>query len=137
MLSVSVHRYGGDAILRQVIDEMQAKLHCCGADGYGDWSRIFWVGNASVTSRKELAVPPSCCDRATYSECVTRVPGDLPEVLTIYKRGCSSVLKQHLRYTLSIFHTTLKDADGASHLVYLRIQKVWVNCDKMSFTLNK
>jgi len=100
MLSVSVNRYGGDATLRQVIDEMHAKLHCCGADGYGDWSRVFWVGNASVTSRKVLAVPRSCCDRAAHSECVTSVPGDLPEVLTVHKRGCSSVLKQHLRYTL-------------------------------------
>ena len=100
MLSVSVNRYGGDETLRQVIDEMHAKLHCCGADGYGDWTHIFWVGNASVTSRRELAVPASCCDRAAYSEsqCVTSVPGDLPEVLTVYKRGCSSVLKQHLRY---------------------------------------
>jgi len=100
VLSVSINRYGGDATLRDVIDEMHAKLHCCGADGYGDWSRIFWVSTATVTSRKELAVPRSCCDRAAYAECVTSVPGDLPEVLTVHKRGCSSVLKQHLRYTL-------------------------------------
>jgi len=98
MLTVSMNRYGGDATLRRVIDEMHAKLHCCGADGYGDWSRIFWVGNATVTSRRQLAVPLSCCDRAAYSDCVTSVPGDLPEVLTAYKRGCNTVLKQHLRY---------------------------------------
>jgi len=99
MLSVSVNRYGGEASLREAIDEMHVKLHCCGADGYGDWSRIFWIRNASVTSHKKLAVPASCCDRATYSECVTSAPGDLPEVLTVYKRGCNPVLKQHLRYS--------------------------------------
>jgi len=100
MLSVSINRYGGDETLREVIDEMHRKLHCCGADGYGDWTRIFWTSNASVTSRKKVAVPSSCCDTSAsheIRECVTTAPGDLPEMLTVFKRGCNSVLRQHMR----------------------------------------
>ena len=103
MLTVSMHRYGADETLRVIIDDLQAELHCCGADGFSDWTRIFWTGNATVTSRRHVAVPRSCCDRAAgYSRCVSSAPGDLPELLTAYKRGCNTVLRQHLRYMVHL-----------------------------------
>ena len=103
MLTVSMHRYGADETLRVIIDDLQTELHCCGADGFSDWTRIFWTGNATVTSRRHVAVPRSCCDRAAgYSRCVSSAPGDLPELLTAYKRGCNTVLRQHLRYMVHL-----------------------------------
>ncbi|KAJ8670247.1 hypothetical protein QAD02_001506 [Eretmocerus hayati] len=96
-LRTSMELYASRASAKNIIDEIQLELQCCGFSSYVDWFAFDW--QVSETTEDEMAmdeygvrsVPYSCCNRQTLSPCLhTDMSRD--DARTVNVRGCAAIL---------------------------------------------
>jgi len=89
----AVSLYGSDKSIRKAFDTAHKKLECCGGKNYTDWYFAPWTDDVSVSTRINVGIPESCCDRSNASaqhiKCTTTVPRKHLSKMTPYLSGCA------------------------------------------------
>lgn len=89
-LDDAILKYDADKDIAKALDSIQSTLHCCGVEKYTDWFSTPWEKGQIG---KQMAVPESCCDQTAPKCQNTNLPAKYTnDTLTIYKKGCSSLM---------------------------------------------
>ncbi|XP_050297037.1 CD82 antigen-like [Anthonomus grandis grandis] len=100
-------QYDKNPKMRPIVDTIQEKMKCCGADSPTDWSRNKEI-NLQVNSKSATYnIPPSCCREGILeSQCHAATKdiklGGVPNTDVIYPKGCYVLIKEHIIDSMTI-----------------------------------
>ncbi|CAG9769341.1 unnamed protein product [Ceutorhynchus assimilis] len=114
--SVQVN-YDTNPNIKQILDTIQSKMHCCGADNPMDWSRNKDINLGIISKPTEYNIPQSCCrENIAVSQCEAHTKSikisEIPNYDYIYDKGCYILIREKVINSLTIIFAVFGSVVG-------------------------
>ncbi|KAH1027715.1 CD81 antigen [Dendroctonus ponderosae] len=99
--------YDNDKQMKEILDTIQSKMHCCGADNPTDWSRNKHINLGINSKPTRYNIPTSCCREDIAPSLCTAVTqeikmGENLNFDVIFEKGCYVLIKERVLGSLTI-----------------------------------
>ncbi|KAL1506491.1 hypothetical protein ABEB36_005847 [Hypothenemus hampei] len=113
----TIQEYDTSKNMRDLLDSLQSKMHCCGVDSPSDWARNKDINLGIASKPTKFNIPESCCRKGIAdSQCIAVTQeikiGESPNYDVIHPRGCHIVIKEFILKNLTCVFSTFGSIVG-------------------------